>query len=56
MTATDFVKRTINLDPVSFEQCEELAANSATSLSGAIRIAIRESFVAMKKREAENRV
>jgi hypothetical protein len=56
MTAVDFVKRTINLDPISYRQCEELRQNSAISLSAAIRIAIRQAYVQMKKEQATNQV
>jgi hypothetical protein len=51
MVATDFVKKCINIDPLSYQQCEELADNAATSLSGAIRIAIREAYAKMKQKE-----
>ena len=53
MVATDFVKKCINIDPLSYQQCEELADNAATSLSGAIRIAIREAYAKMKKKEQQ---
>ena len=49
MTVSKFKRHSINLDDQAHTQCGILAANLALSMSGVIRILIRNAFAASQE-------